>query len=108
MSTGAIGYFEEYLHGDLHKLRVYYSKVIPNRLIEFKPLPRFWRIFYPKSTLEFISTRNGWIFKSLTLFRIGWISSHSKRAKEHIRLIQQLMKKEAENLKHIMESDLGS
>ena len=108
MSTGAIGYFEEYLHGKLHKLRVYYSNVIPNKLIEFKPLPRFWRIFYPKRTLEFISTNNGCVFKGLTYFRIGWISSNSKRAKEHIKLIQQHMKDEGENLKHLMESNLRS
>lgn len=103
METGTIGYFEEYLHGELQKMRVDYTNVIANRLIEFKPLPKLWRIFYPKSTLEFIPTETGCRFHAETHFRLGWISSRSKRVEKHLDVIKQHMKEEGENLKQLME-----
>ena len=106
MATGSIGYFNEYLHGKPHKMRVYYSNVIPNKFIEYKPLPNFWRIFYPKSTLEFISTKSGCLFSAATYLRIGWISARSKRVKKHLNEIKQHIKEEGENLKYFIESDL--
>lgn len=30
LEKGAIGYFEEYLHGKLHKAKVLYAKIVPN------------------------------------------------------------------------------
>ena len=35
---GSIAYSEEYLHGEIHKLKLLCTKMLPNRLIEYKPL----------------------------------------------------------------------
>lgn len=38
MREGSILYAEEYLHGRLHKLKFRVTKVVPNRLIAYRPL----------------------------------------------------------------------
>ena len=41
-------YFEEYLHGKIHKGKFICTKVVPNRLIEYKP-PFPLSVFFPKN-----------------------------------------------------------
>ena len=38
LQEGSIVYAEEYLHGDLHKLKFRITKIVPNRLIEYRCL----------------------------------------------------------------------
>ncbi|MFC1913341.1 SRPBCC family protein [Chloroflexota bacterium] len=45
-AEGSIAYFEEYLHGKIHKAKFVCTKVIPNRLIEYGPLFPL-SIFFP-------------------------------------------------------------
>lgn len=35
---GSVVYSEEYLHGEMHKLKFVCANIVPNRLIEYKPL----------------------------------------------------------------------
>ena len=35
--TGSVAFLEEYMHGKMHKLTFVCTKVVPNRLIEYKP-----------------------------------------------------------------------
>ena len=45
---GSVVYFEEYLHGKIHKGKFICTKVVPNRLIEYKP-PFPLSVFFPKN-----------------------------------------------------------
>jgi len=38
LQEGSILYAEEYLHGDLHKLKFRITKIVPNRVIEYRSL----------------------------------------------------------------------
>ena len=45
---GSIAYCEEYLHGEMHKFKFLITKVVPNRVIEWRPLFP-WSIFMPRN-----------------------------------------------------------
>jgi len=47
-AEGSIVYFEEYLHGKIHKVKFICTRVIPNRLIEYRP-PFPLSIFFPRN-----------------------------------------------------------
>lgn len=60
------GHSQVILHGQLHKMDVVYTKIVPNMEIEFKITSRFWRIFYPKSTLTTEQSNDYCIFTAKT------------------------------------------
>lgn len=103
IEEGAIAYFEEYIHGELHKMKVVYTNIIPNRLIEFKLTNRFWRIFLTKSTFLIEPKNGGCIFKAYNYFRLGPISPRSEKVKIQFATVKKHMKEEGLNLKKIME-----
>ena len=49
---GSVVYAEEYIHGKLHKLKFVVTKVVPDELIEYAPVSRFLRIYFPKNTFS--------------------------------------------------------
>jgi len=83
LEEGAIGYFEEYLHGKLHKAKVLYTKIVPNREIEYSPLFWLWRIFWPKGTFTIEPKGESCIFTATVCYRLGWLST--KLAKNRIK-----------------------
>jgi uncharacterized protein YndB with AHSA1/START domain len=99
--VGSVLYFEEYLHGEMHKLKFLCTKVVPNRLIEYKPsFP--WSIFMPKS--QFVMEPRGekaCVFTATISFRAG--SLFKKLGKKRVEAVKQHMKEEGENLKKILE-----
>lgn len=103
LEKGSIEYVEEYAHGRLHKLKVVYTKSVRNKEVEFKITNPIWRIFWPKNTLSVEKKDNFCIFTAKTYFRLGPISSFSKRTKKQLESIRQHMKEEGENLKKILE-----
>lgn len=103
LEEGSIGYFEEYSHGKLHRLKVRYTRIIPYREIEFRLTHSIWRIFLPKSTLT-ITPEDGYCtFTARNYFRLGPISARSKRFKHQLELVKKHMKEEGENLKKVLE-----
>jgi len=46
---GSVIYAEEYIHGKLHKLKFKITKIVPNERIEYTPVSRFLRKFFPKN-----------------------------------------------------------
>ncbi len=102
---GSIAYAEEYLHGKLHKLKFRISKIVPNREIEYVPLSRFLRIFFPMNRFEIGPTENGCLFTAEVHLRIGRIAKALAKHKLEIGLssIRRHMKEEGENLKRILE-----
>jgi hypothetical protein len=102
---GSIVYAEEYLHGDLHKLKFRITKIVPNRVIEYKPLfplsilsPGNTFLIEPKGGNSCIFTAKGdlriprWLFKKV-----------HKKHKNKIEATEQHMKEEGENLKKALE-----
>ena len=100
-AIGSILVAEEYLGGDMEKLRFKTTKNIPNRLIEYK-------VLFPESIIcqggsfEFEPHQKGSRFTAMLKFRFGSVSAKimSKKAEA----IKKHMKEEGENLKKILEN----
>lgn len=90
IEDGAVGYFEEYIHGEMHRMKVVYTNIIPNRQIEFKLTNRFWRIFLTKSTFLIEPNNSGCIFKAYNYFRLGPISSKSEKVKNQLETVKNI------------------
>jgi uncharacterized protein YndB with AHSA1/START domain len=108
LEEGSIVYAEEYLHGDLHKLKFCIVKIVPNSLIEY-------RILFPLSIIaaanKFIiepKTDNSCTFTASGSIRMPqWLFKRMHKKHEHkIEATKQHMKEEGENLKKAVEIDL--
>jgi hypothetical protein len=103
---GSVMYAEEYIHGKLHKLKFIVTKVVPNKKIEYTPVSRFIRKFFPKN--EFLIKQNGEfsLFTATGTYRVGWIGKtfFNKTIDKSISSVKSHMKEEGENLKKILES----
>ena len=106
LQEGSIVYAEEYLHGDLHKLKFRFIRIVPNRLIEY-------RFLFP---LSLFATANKFIIEptgenSCTFTATGsirmpewlFIKMHKKHGYK-IEATLQHMKEEGENLKKAVEN----
>ena len=106
LQVGSIVYAEEYIHGDLHKLKFKITRIVPNREIRY-------RILFP---LSIIAPENAFIieptgqnictFTAKGSIRIpAWLFKRiHKKHKTKIEATQKHMKEEGENLKRVMES----
>jgi len=102
-AKGSIVYFEEYIHGKLHKASFLCTKVVPNKMIEYRPLFP-WSIFMPKGTFIMEQKRQrNCIFTATICFRLG--SLFRKFGRNLIDSLKQHMKEEGENLKKILEGN---
>jgi len=99
---GSIAYFEEYLHGKIHKAKFICTKVVPNRLIEYRP-PFPLSIIFPGNQFLIEPVDKGsCIFTATVKARMGPLSRRlSRRQLEGVR---RHMKEEGENLKAIVEN----
>jgi hypothetical protein len=104
-TEGSVVYAEEYIHGKLHKLKFKITKIVPNKRIEYIPVSRFLRKFFPKN--EFVIEQKGefCLFIASGTFRLGWITkTFFKKALENgLASLKKHMKEEGENLKEILE-----
>ena len=99
---GSIVYCEEYLHGELHKLKFQVTKQVRDRLIEYRPLFP-WSLFAPGN--QFIlepSGHDSCVFTATGSLRAGPL--FRKLGKRRLDATWQHMKEEGENLKRILES----
>jgi len=104
---GSISYAEEYLHGELHKLRTVVTKIIPNRYIEYAPTSRLLRYYFPNGTFSIEPKGDTCMFTTTVSIKVGWIVKTLFRDKlEHgLSCVRKHMKEEGENLKMILESN---
>jgi uncharacterized protein YndB with AHSA1/START domain len=104
---GSVLYAEEYLHGKLHKLKLQVTKVVPNRKIEFAPLSRLLRIYFPKNTFEVEPKGDTCVFTTSGHMRVGrLVKTLAKRKLEHaLASASKHIQEEGENLKRILEND---
>jgi len=101
-TEGSIVYFEEYLHGKIHKAKFMCTKAVPNRLIEYKP-PFPLSIIFPGN--QFIMEpvdEKSCTFTATVKVRMGPLSGRLNR--RQIEGVKRHMKEEGENLKAIVEN----
>lgn len=104
---GSVVYAEEYIHGKLHKLKFVVTKVVPDELIEYAPVSRFLRIYFPKNTFSVQIKGDTCIFTATATYRIGWlIKTFAKKSLDRgLSSVRKHVKEEGENLKMILEAD---
>jgi hypothetical protein len=98
-------YAEEYIHGKLHKLKFLIKEVVPNRKIEFVPVSRLLRIYFPRNTFS-IETRDGsCVFTASCVLRVGRLVKllARNRLEQGLLSMRKHMKEEGENMKRILE-----
>ena len=100
LDEGDVVYYEEYLHGELHKIRSKITKVEENKRIEFKNLFPV-SIICPKGSFILKSREKSCIFTATLSFRFAKL--FLKLAKNRIDAIKTHMKEEGENLKNLLE-----
>ncbi|MFX1513674.1 MAG: SRPBCC family protein [Promethearchaeota archaeon] len=99
-TRGSILYVEEYMHGDLHKIKFKAIKIDPNKRIEYKML--FPTSFIcPKGSFIIEPNVDSCIFTATISFRFGWLLS--RFAKNRIEAFKKHLKEEGENLKRLLE-----
>ena len=104
---GSVVYAEEYIHGKLHKLKFLISKVVTNKTIEYVPVSKLLRIYFPKNTFNIEQKGDISVFTATAYMRIGRLvkTFAKKKLKQGISSIKQHMKEEGENLKQILEEE---
>jgi hypothetical protein len=102
---GSVIYAEEYIHGKLHKLKFKITKIIPNQRIEYTPVSRFIRMFFPKN--EFLIEQKGksCLFIASGTYRVGRIGKtfFNKAIEKGLSRVKKHMQEEGENLKRMIE-----
>lgn len=101
LEEGNVFYFEEEIGGELLKKEAVYTKVIPNKYIEFKMTNRFLRFLLPKMTFIFESKDSGCFFTQQVYVRIGPIGRWLNKAR--FAAVYKHQQEECENLKKIIE-----
>ena len=103
--VGSIVHAEEYIHGKLHRLKFVVTKVIPNSCIEYMPVSRFLRRFFPKNMFTIEQKENNSVFTATGMYRVGWMARTfaKKRIEYGLSSVKKHMKEEGENLKKLLE-----
>ena len=102
LSEGDIVYYEEYLHGALHKIRSKITKVEKNKRIEFKNLSPV-SIICPKGSFIIEPRGETCIFTATLSFRFG--NLFLKLAKSRVEALKKHIGEEGGNLKRLLEKE---
>ena len=102
---GSVVHAEEYMHGKLHKLKFQVTKVTPNERIEFAPVSRFLRIYFPKNTFEVEQKVDTCLFTASGTLRVGRLARllAKRKLEQGLASARRHIKDEGENLKRILE-----
>jgi len=100
-AEGSKAYFEEYLHGKIHKAKFICTKVVPNRLIQYRP-PFPLSIIFPGNQFIIDPIDEGnCIFTATVRARMGPLVKRLN--KRQLEGVKKHMKEEGENLKAVVE-----
>jgi len=103
LEEGSTACTEQYLHGSLHRMKAKFTKVIPNRRIEFLWMNPLLRFVAPRNEWTFEADNGGCRFSAHHEFRLGWLSSRLDRVKHGLDATRKHLKEEGENLKRLVE-----
>ncbi len=104
IQEGVVAYSEQRMHGKVHKLPARFSKVIPNRRIEFVWVNPLFRFFAPVNIWIFEPIDGGCRFTAESVIRLGWISSRMESMKKKLDDGRKHLAEEGENLKRLVEA----
>lgn len=102
LKPGVEFYFEEKIGGKLMKKTVRFTKIEPNRYIEFEPVWWLMRIFMPRLAFKIEKSNNGCNFIAEIYIRTGPIGAWLNRREFNV--VKKHMAEEGKNLKRILES----
>ena len=101
IAEGNVFCFEEYIHGDLHKIKGRITRLEENRAIEYNCLfPT--SIICPKGSFIIEKRGDNSIFTATLSFRFAWL--FSTLAKDRVEAVKAHMREEWENLKRLLEN----
>jgi hypothetical protein len=105
LQQGSVLYAEEYLHGVLHKLRFRITKVVPNRLIEYRALFPLSLLAPGNSFVIEPTGRDRCVFTATGSLRMPrWLFDRMHpRHRGKIEATQRHIREEGENLKRALE-----
>ena len=103
---GSVVYAEEYIHGKLHKLKFLVTKVARNREIQYVPLSRLLRKYFPMNAFTLEPKEEGCVFTATGTYRVGWLARTlaGKKVERGLSSVRKHLKEEGENLKRILET----
>jgi len=102
LAVGNRSYFEERIHHQHHKRTMRYTKVVPNRLIEFTPENPLIRFFLRRVSFNIEPMGEQCRFTQEVQVLIGPIGRRLNRA--GFAAVEKHMREEGDNLKAIMEA----
>jgi hypothetical protein len=109
LEVDSVLYVEEYLHGELHRLKFRATKVIPNRRLEYKAGfgmgGAFEVVPHGGKVLFIAEITMGSSFPVLGRLLDAFLE---KLLSDNLEMIKQHMTEEGENLKRLLEEGVGS
>jgi hypothetical protein len=101
VKEGNTFYFEEYIAGKLLRKTVVFTRVIPNRHIEFAPTFWLMRLFLPRMVFLIEPTDHGCRFTAEIHLRMGPLAQHLQR--KELAAIREHMRVEGENIQRLIQ-----
>ncbi len=106
LEEGVEFYFEEIIGGQKMKKRVVFTRVVPDRHIEFTFTNRLLRLLLPRILFRYEPVQEGVRFTAELHIRTGPIGAWLNR--REFDAVRQHMREEGENLKRILEAEESS
>ena len=103
---GNVFFFDETIAGQRQPKEVVFTKVVPDRSIEFAPTNRFFRLFLPSISFRFEPEGRATRFVAQIVLRMGPLARWLHR--KEFEVVHQHMREEGENLKSMVEVGLRS
>jgi hypothetical protein len=98
---GVVFSFDERIAGELLKKRVVFTRVVPDRHVEFAPTSRLVRFFLPRMAFHIEPRDGGSVVTALIHVRMGPLAAWLQR--RQIAAVRRHMREEGENLRRLLE-----
>lgn len=102
LKEGNIFYFEEWIAGKLLRKRVIFTRITPERHIEFAPTFWLMRLFLPRMIFRVEPQRQGLLFIAEIHLRMGPLAQRAHR--REFEAVREHMRIEGLNIKKALES----
>jgi hypothetical protein len=103
LREGVVVYFEEVIGGKMMRKRVVFTRIVPDRHVEFAFTNRFFRLIMPRMVFRYEPTDGGVVFTTENHIRTGPIGAWLNR--REFDAVREHMREEGENLKRILEGE---
>ena len=102
----SVVYAEEIIHGKLHKLKFVVTEMVFGEKIEYAPVSRLLRIYFPRNSFTVQRKGDRCIFTASATYRVGRLAKifAKKHLERGLTSVRQHMEEEGQNLKKILEA----